>query len=399
MQEYLAFLLPVAAASGWWAATKHNSRRGVDCSDNPLNKAYFRGLNYLLDEKPDKAIDVFVDILKPDCEVFETHIALGSLYRRRGEVERAIDIHTKLSEKTTLTPPQRALTMLELATDFMLAGLFGRSKELFGKLLDDPFYKEKSLQSLLSIVQQEKDWPSAISYVRELAKLDAVKKGESVAQFYCEMAEESIKNGQDDEVLRYLEQARVNDHACVRATLMKAQYLIGKGEYRSALSALKKVERQNSKFIPETIEPITECYMQLGEDQDNIEYLLGLYKRFQLESAARVISKRIRANEGSIEAIRFFSEAIQMSPSAKGLHHLIVLFNSNDSVACSVELPLLEDLSFKLAKQSVSYQCSHCGFTCTELHWCCPGCHYWETIKPVEESITTKKSKYMVGLI
>jgi len=398
MQEYLAFLLPIAAASGWWAATKHYTRRVSDCSDSPLNKAYFRGLNYLLDEKPDKAIDVFVDILKPDCEVFETHIALGSLYRRRGEMERAIDIHTRLHEKTTLTPPQRAQTLLELATDFMRAGLFGRSKELFGKLLDDSFYKEKSLQSLLYIVQQEKDWPSAISYARELAKIGAVTKGESVAQFYCEMAEESIKSGKDDEVLRYLEQARANDHACVRATLMKANYLIGKGEYRPALSLLKKVEQQNYKFIPETLEPITECYMRLGEDQDNIDYLYGLYERFQLESAARVISKLISANEGSVEAVRFFSEVIERSPSVKGLHHLIVLSN-NKSDKCSKELSLLEDLSFKLVKQNASYQCCHCGFTCTELHWCCPGCHYWETIKPAEDSITTKKSKYMTGIM
>lgn len=192
--ETLFLLLPVAALSGWIMGRRPFSKKDSRCADIPLD--YLKGLNLLLDEQPDKAIDLFIQMLEVNNDTVETHLALGSLFRRRGEVDRAIRIHQNLIARPTLLPAQRAHALFELGQDYMKAGLFDRAETLFGELVESIPHSEQALEYLLDIYQQEKDWANAI----KIAQRIGVKTGKTfaplISHFYCEQAEVAYKQGE-----------------------------------------------------------------------------------------------------------------------------------------------------------------------------------------------------------
>jgi lipopolysaccharide biosynthesis regulator YciM len=161
VQELLLLLLPVAAASGWIAARRSQRQERGKCV-NDTSPVYFRGLNHLLNEEPDKAIDAFVEMLEVDSDTVETHLALGNLFRRRGEVERAIRIHQNLIARPALTREQRAQALLELGQDYMRAGLLDRAENLFRELKDTRLHVRQALKNLLVIYEKERDWQACL---------------------------------------------------------------------------------------------------------------------------------------------------------------------------------------------------------------------------------------------
>jgi len=173
MIELLWLLLPVAAASGWWAARRELARpNGVPVRGTE----YFKGLNYLIDDKPDQAIEVFTRMAGVDRGTAEIHLALGNLFRRRGEVDRAIHIHSSLIARTNLTADQRHRAMLELGEDYLRAGLFDRAERLFQELVDQPDHRAIAISRLIYIFQQEKDWRQAIDYCDRLQQIGGEAK-------------------------------------------------------------------------------------------------------------------------------------------------------------------------------------------------------------------------------
>jgi len=213
MSYLLWLLLPVAAASGWLVAQRGKSFLSPD---------YFKGLNYLLNEEPDKAIDVFIKLIDVDSDTVETHLALGLLFRRRGEVNRAIRIHQNLIARTTLNPQQRSLALFELAHDYRHAGLLDRAEDLFRELAISGKYQVLALRQLLEIYQQEQDWNKAINIAQKLVVFDN-KQMHTIAQYYCELAEDYRQKGQNDAALEAIENALKADQNCVRASLIEGQ--------------------------------------------------------------------------------------------------------------------------------------------------------------------------------
>jgi lipopolysaccharide biosynthesis regulator YciM len=185
--DLLWLLLPLAAASGWLAARFEQKRHARQSFDLP--SAYFKGLNFLLNEQPDKAIEVFMRVLEVNSDTVETHLALGNLFRRRGEVERAIRIHQNLIARPTLDKEQRSHALLELGQDYLKAGLFDRAENLFLELAEIRAHSEQALKLLLHIYQQEKEWEKAISITRKLARVSGKNLDEMIAHFYCELAD------------------------------------------------------------------------------------------------------------------------------------------------------------------------------------------------------------------
>src|SRR5713101_7419737 len=187
--DLLWLLLPLAAGSGWLVA-RFDQKRHAAARDLP--SAYFKGLNFLLNEQPDKAIEIFIQVLEVNSETVETHLALGNLFRRRGEVERAIRIHQNLIARPTLDREQRTYALLELAQDYFKAGLFDRAENLFLELAEIRAHSEQALRLLLSIYQQEKEWDKAIQTGRRLARVAGKSMDGVIAQYYCEQAEQAV---------------------------------------------------------------------------------------------------------------------------------------------------------------------------------------------------------------
>lgn len=384
MEEWIFLLLPIAAASGWIAAQRHYARKYLIEHTHSLRKAYCQGLNYLLSEKTDKAIEAFVDLLTNDFETVETHIALGNLFRRRGEIEKAIEIHENLIAREDLTPQQQESAQFELGVDYLRAGLFDRAESIFQNLIDHENTRRGALQQLLDIYQHEKEWAKAMECTWQLRKLGKPpRRGETVAHFLCELAEESLCTDRDVAVRQWLDEALQEDQHCARASLLIAKLEMREGRFEEALQALKRVESQNADMLPEIIEPLRICHDRLEKPPGElIGYLGYLYESYGFESAALSLAERIRSEQGSGKAIEHMLHVLDTNPTLKTLNTLTG-FLLEDGAENQREALIRLDRALDRMYSFVSrYTCTHCGFSGSELHWRCPSCRHWETTKP-----------------
>lgn len=382
MNELLWLLLPIAAASGWLAAKR--SVRRPEKSVEDRTPAYFKGLNFLLNEQPDKAIDVFIKMLEVDSETVETHLALGNLFRRRGEVDRAIRIHQNLIARPTLNRDQRAQALLELGQDYMRAGLFDRAESLFRELSEMKMYQEQALQNLRVIYQQEKEWDRCLDMARELEQLSGESLRIERSHYYCELAEEAIARKDTALASANLKKAQSSDGNCVRATLLQGQLEIADGACKAAIRTLQQVERQDDAYLSEALPKLLECYRQTGNRQELVSYLHQLFERNQGIGPALALADLVRADEGDQAALRFLCEYLQSHPDLEGLDRLVALNLSEGEKVGSETLKIIRELIGKLLEGRPAYQCCQCGFSAKTLHWQCPGCKSWSSIKPIQ---------------
>lgn len=383
MQELLWLLLPVAAFSGWWAA-RRSERRGRDCLNPELSSGYFQGLNYLLNEQPDKAIDVFIRMLEVNSETVETHLALGNLFRRRGEVDRAIHIHQNLIARPTLSARQRSHALLELGQDYMRAGLLDRAENLFGELVQEPDHSHAALQQLLVIYQQERDWDKAIQTARRLASTNGRDLNPVIAQFYCERAEEAMERGDEAEARQMLKRALAQDRGCVRASLLQGRMAREAGDCKGAIRAYRRVENQDIDFLPEVIRPLRECYQALGRPEDLQQWLEKVLHQYSGVSPVLALAELIVKTRGEAAGIAFITEQLRRRPSLRGLSWLINMnLSGAEEGPARDNLLILKGLTDRLLADKPVYRCHACGFPGKALHWQCPSCKEWNTVKPI----------------
>jgi lipopolysaccharide biosynthesis regulator YciM len=377
MIEWLFFLLPIAALSGWLMARRHYKNR-YHPKDSPFSPEYFKGLNYLLNEQPDKAIDVFIGLLEVNSETVETHLALANLFRRRGETDRAIRIHQNLIARPTLSSEQRTQALVELGLDYMNAGVLDRAEHLFLELLQHHPLPAEAPKQLLRIYQQEKKWQLAIDMAK---KIPAGKQTQAlVAQFYCELAA-PLADTDSKQALNLLRSAHQHDADCVRASLLEGKILIKAGQYRKALRILQLVEQQNHAYLSEALPLLKQCYQHISNLQAFKEWLQSLLVRHpHLTSARIMLTKLIKQQQGEQAAQQFLYRQLQQHPSVEGLHQLIMLGEDNHQVL----VPLIKDVTTALIHKGDRYTCKNCGFSGRTMHWLCPGCSQWASIRPVE---------------
>ena len=255
--ETLFLLLPVAAISGWVAGRR--SKPDVqDARQNTISPIYLKGLNYLLNEQPDKAIDVFIKLLEVDSDTIETHLALGSLFRRRGEVDRAIRIHQNLIARPSLTKEQRSQSLFELGQDYLRAGLLDRAEALFSDLIVSAPHTEVALNYLIDIYQQEKDWEKAIETARRIEVKTGNKQYMRVAHYYCELAEQAIQKGDKIRAHKLVKKALNTNKNSVRASLLDGKLEIQNGNDKTAIKSLRRVEQQDISYLGEAIPLLVE---------------------------------------------------------------------------------------------------------------------------------------------
>ena len=247
--EALWLLLPVAAGTGWWAARNATRRTTRERKGGGLRSDYFQGINYLLNEQPDKAIEVFIKLIEVDSETVETHLALGNLYRRRGDVDRAIRIHQNLVARESLSASQRTEALLELGQDYMSAGVLDRAEDLFSEIAGDADYRVQALRQLIDIYEREKDWPKAIASARKLEQATGNQLGWIIAHYCCEQAGQHSAEGDRERALKYVQQARSVHAACVRASLLEADIQAERGEHERA-NPLASADRGAGSRLP-----------------------------------------------------------------------------------------------------------------------------------------------------
>lgn len=382
--ELLWLLLPVAAASGWWAAR----RQYADRNGAPVRNAdYFKGLNYLIDDKPDQAIEVFTRMANVDRDTAEIHLALGNLFRRRGEADRAIHIHGSLIARSNLTADQRRRAVLELGEDYLRAGLFDRAEALFQELVDQPAHTEVALSRLIHIFQQEKDWRQAIAFSDRLERISGESKRRETAHFCCELAEEANSRHEDAEARTWLLDALARDPDCTRASLLLGRLAMRAGDHREAIVIFQAVERQDRGYFPEAIASLSQCYNVLGRIDEWVAYLREVQERDHGGRITDALAEWLLRQEGEEAALRFLERELRDYPTLLGLRRLVEIKLARGEGAEYADLRALHCISTQMLNSAARYRCGNCGFVVKSLHWCCPGCLRWNTIKPMPDLV------------
>jgi lipopolysaccharide biosynthesis regulator YciM len=379
-----ALLLPVAALSGWLIGRREAAAQAARREQSSqIATDYFTGLNYLLHDRPDKAIEVFVKVLEVESETVETHLALGNLFRRRGEVDRAIRIHQNLVARSTLDIRQRGLALLELGLDYMRSGLFDRAENLFIELLDTGLYQQQSLRHLVDIYQQEQDWAKALEFCSRLEAATGQNLSNERAHFMCEQAQALIERQCREEAQELLDKAFATDRKCVRATLMSANLAMQARDFDRALQHLKRVEQQDIDFLPEALPMIVKCFRQLERHDELRDYLDRLAALRAGVSPTLALAELMGEQEGRESAKRYVVQELKIRPTIRGIERLIEYALSGAAGEAREDLLILKETALRLIAGKATYKCGSCGFAGRSLHWQCPGCKSWSTVKPI----------------
>ncbi|MCB1583505.1 MAG: lipopolysaccharide assembly protein LapB [Marinicella sp.] len=349
-----------------------------------LNHRYFKGLNYLLNDESDKAIDVFIQLAETSHETFEPQLALGNLYRRKGEVDRAIKLHQALIAKAELPERYRTRALLAIGKDYMSAGLLDRAEVLFSELVEIEAHTPEALQSLVEIYQQEQDWLQAIKSASRYQTATNRNMNRSIGHYYCELAELALSQRDEVEAEKYLSSALRVDKKSVRAHLIGARINQSSKNFQQAINEYDLAIKADATYMPIFIEDMAACYLELKQGELLEQKLLKLMKQYQGISLVLTLADYYTQVNGVDAAADFLSQQIKKRGSFKGLDALLELNYQQDSKAQNFDyIDVLRELIAKLLKGKPKLRCRKCGFGAQSLHWQCPSCKHWGVVKPI----------------
>ena len=385
MFELLFLLLPIAAAYGWYMGDRNAKQKYINQS-NRLSREYVDGLNFLLSNQKDKAVDLFLDMLKEDEGTLEAHLTLGNLFRSRGEIDRAIRIHQALMESSSLTFEQRLLAIQQLGRDYMGAGLYDRAEEMFLQLIDEEDFQQNALQQLIIIYQSTSEWINAINAATKLVKLGNEKYKTYIAQFYCELASLAIANDDLDKAYSLLQKSSAADPNCARTSLMLGRILIVQNKTEEAIESLKQILQQDKAFIGEALPLLNECYNKLNK-QDEFKQFLQLCVDKDTGNVAELMLADIIEKQNGLDSAQYYMyRELLKHPNLKGFYRLMDYHVADAEQGKAKEsLLLLRNMVGEQIKIVPNYRCQKCGFTVNTIYWLCPACRSWSTIKPVRD--------------
>ena len=390
MIELLFLLLPIAAAYGWYMGHRSAQKDREDFS-NKLSRDYVTGVNFLLSNQTEKAVDLFLNMLqKQEAEneiesdsQFEAELTLGNLFRSRGEVDRALRIHQALDRSPNYTFEQKLLAKQQLAKDFMAVGFYDRAENLYITLIDEPEFAGGALQQLAVIYQKTKEWKKAINVAEKLAKIAPKEDNIELAQYYCEYVQ-ALPNGHKENPQQILQQALKVAPGCVRASMMLADLNIAQQDYQSAVRILENVLNQNPNYIGEVLLQLKECYRQLDQ-LDNFElFLIRVTQEIRNSSVELALADLIAEKDGRSAAQGKVYQQLNHNPSMFLFHRFIEYqIDDVEEGRGKDSLVLLHKLVGERIKQGFDYRCVNCGYQSHKLMWCCPSCRQWEKVKPI----------------
>ena len=369
-------LIPVFFGLGW-AAARVDMRQVVHES-RALPRSYFQGLNFLLNEEPDKAIDSFLEVAKVDSQTVELHFALGNLFRRRGETERAIRMHQNLIDRADLDDVVRLHALAELGQDYLKAGLLDRAEEIFNKLIGTSFESDAK-RNLLEIYQVEKEWLKAIELARELPD---VATQQQVAEFYCELAATEIMRSKPDTARAYLDAAMQQNRKCVRASLLQGDLLLQEGRPDAAIDAWQRIEQQDPAYLALVAQRLLETYRKLERRGEGIALLSGYLERYPSLDLLDVVYQLVLEGEGTEAAYRLVRAELQRNPTLLGLEKLMSARLPLVAPEVRADVEIAKTIIQGYTKRLSRYRCDNCGFKARQFYWRCPACGGWETYPP-----------------
>ena len=372
-------MLPLGAALGWylarrWPRPHEQETRG--------SSEYLTGLTHLVNQDPDQAIAAFVKAVEVDDETVELHLTLGSLFRKRGEVDRALRIHENLLARPSLKPLYRNQARFELAQDFLKAGVIDRAEALFKELVAQGMFLRESLEALLALYEQVRDWRQALEAARQLEAVKSSSLRPLIGQYYCELSEAARARKDMPEALRLAGRA-LSEHAeCVRASLLQGALHEADEDLEAAIKSYRRVPEQDPRFIGEVIEPLRRCYEGLKDPGGYAAFLEDAEEMWRHPAVVLARAQLMRA-EG-LDPGPYLVERLQQQPQWRGLDLLLQSAGASAGAAA----PLVEGLRkamVKVMERRPTYQCIHCGFAPTLLFWQCPSCKQWTTVAPLDE--------------
>jgi lipopolysaccharide biosynthesis regulator YciM len=366
---------PVFFALGWIAA--RIDIKQIVSESRALPRSYFKGLNFLLNEQPDQAIEAFIEVVKVDPETIELHFALGSLFRRRGEYDRAIRMHQNLLDRADLAGEQKLQAQMELGQDYLKAGILDRAEELFSRL-EKTEQAMAARRALLQIYEQEKDWPRAIEMTKQVET-----DPRALAQYLCELAQSESAQSRPDAARRHLDAALEANRKCVRASLLWGDLERSQNNLEKAVEHWKRVESQNPAYLALVAERLVEAYRHAGRAEEGLTLLAGYLERYPSLDLLDTVFQQTLEAKGPERAYEIVRDELKRNPTLLGLDYLleaqIVAAGSPDKRR---DLELVRNLVHGHTRRLARYRCESCNFKARQFHWQCPACGGWETYPP-----------------
>jgi lipopolysaccharide biosynthesis regulator YciM len=352
-----------------------------------LPLTYFRGLNFLLNEQPDKAIESFIEVVKVDPQTIDLHFALGSLFRRQGETDRAIRMHQNLLDRPDLPADKRTMATYELAQDFHRAGLLDRAEALFNKLHGSPF-ESTALGHLISIYETEKDWPKAIEATTRMEAISRTPYFKEIAQYHCELAQAALLRADSASATAEIERALAGHRACARANVLLGDLRVAQGDLRGAIEAWQRIESQNPAFLALVADRFADAFRKLDDRATGIRLLRSYHAQYPSLDLLNALFNLVLEQDGAATAADLVKEELARNPTLIGLDRLLEAQLHSAPPERRHDLELVKGLVGQHIKRLGMYRCEQCGFRARQYYWRCPGCQKWETYSPKRTETT-----------
>ena len=387
MDNFILYALIVGAIGIGWLL----GRRDRTKTSEIVGSEYYQGLHYLLNEEPDRALTTFIENLEVTNDTLETHLALGGLLRRRGELDKAVVVHENILVHAKLSKHDMQRVQLELARDYLLAGLLDRAEELCVQLSQEPetgkpdSVRRDSLKITLEIYELEKEWSQAIEVAKLLAVGGATDQYEkAISHYYCEIAEELLDRNELSSARESVREAIGHDVNNPRASLVRSRIDVKEGHYDQAIAVLTRILDQNPVYLPESLETLGEAY-RLGQrpQKELREYLISCLDLTPSISIVLMLAKSIRDELGDDAVAKFIASHLKENPTIRGLAQLIDLHIDNTDGVAKENLTILRSFADALVADKPVYRCNGCGFEGKRMRWHCPVCKDWATIEPI----------------
>lgn len=375
----LAGLFLLLAAAGW--ALGRFGERDEENPPPPLNIDYLKGLNFLLNEQTDQALEHFLEMVRVDSKTIETHFALGSLFRRRGEVDRAIRIHQNIIARPDLAPEQRDQALFSLAKDYFRAGLLDRAEKLFVRLAEGSRYQVQALESLCRIYEQEKEWEKAIDCGQKLETLGGRSLALQIAHYYCELAEAAATNNDYPAARRFVKKAQAGRPRTMRGALTRAHIARETDDYKTAIRLYNRIIDEHTYLIAEALPEIVETYRREGSMSGLDRALRSMLKK-NPEMSPLVAYTAIINDIVGISVIDDCVERYILDEPTLAEFVDLQQLSAKDDDTQAFAIDKVRSALSKLAASTPRYQCQECGFSSQRLLWQCPSCRNWETQRP-----------------
>jgi lipopolysaccharide biosynthesis regulator YciM len=391
LDPLLLGLLVAAIAIGWglgrWQSRASRPDAFSDVSGGDFSREYFQGLNHLMSDRTDEAIESFMRALEVNSDTIPAHLALARLLRRKGDVERAIRVHQTLLARPGLSHHDFIRIQMALARDYEAIGLLDRAENLLTEIIRENPARElrsEAQRLLIKLYEKEAEWQQALDVARKLDTEERERIGHELAHYCCELAQEAAATRRWRSAEGSLREALKYNPDSVRASLLAAEVAIQQQQWRRAIQALKQVREQDARLVSETVEPLARCYRELGRPDEFERWLRESLVMASSTTLLLALAERIREREGIRAAGQFITDELKNRPSIRGFNRLIDLHLEYGSQSARESLSVLRGLTGQLEASKPVYRCDQCGFAGRTLHWQCPSCRQWDTTRPIQ---------------